>query len=403
MTEGRIPQGMKRVLFVDHVNRILGGAEINLLDLLPALLAGKQWEPAVACFEGSILSDATGQLEVAQFNYGFAKSLNEARFAQRDFSVLTGVRGMMAFPEARQRLHEIVAAFRPHAVISCTNKDHFCAGPVCKRYLIPSIWWVNDILSPDFFSWPVRATFRSQARRYASRLVTVSNYARRALEKEGMPANLMQVIHNGVSLEKLRIHPSSVLREMCGLPANEPLIGIIGRFTPWKGQAFFLKLAEAWTREHPAGHFVLIGQSFNEDQAYEESLRRYVQEHKLNGRVHFVPFQSNIASVLQEMTVIVHASNRPEPFGRVLIEAMAMGVSVIAARAGGVPEIITHGVNGLLAEPENLAEYLNCLRQLMSSEKQRADFAAAGRKTVEEQFTLERVWRQFDEILSAAT
>ncbi len=394
---------MKRVLFVDHVNRILGGAEVNLLELQPVIRAQEKWQPGCACSHGSALSDALAPLAIPQYDYGFPKELNEARFVNRGSALLTGLRGMKALKVVRQKLEQVVVSARPHAIISCTNKDHFCAGPVGRRHLIPSVWWVNDVISPDFFSWPVRAAFCYQARRYASRLVVVSEYARAVLVREGLAPELVRVIHNGVPLPVFDKKSDGVFRELSHLPADEPLIGMVGRYTPWKGQELFLRVAQAWIRESPVGHFILVGQAFNEDQAYELALRKFVTENQLEKRVHFIPFQTNIATVLRELAVLVHASTRPEPFGRVIIEAMAAGVPVIAARSGGVQEIFTHEVDGLFAEPGNANDYLAQLRRLLTSEKERLSLGLAGRRTVEQKFTVERVWQQFESVLAEVT
>ena len=193
--------------------------------------------------------------------------------------------------------------------------------------------------------------------------MAVSEYARRALLQEGLPERLITTIHNGLPLEHYRRTEPGFLRNQLGLPPHQPLAGLVGRHTPWKGQDFFLRLAQAWIRQNQTGHFVLIGHAFNEDQAYEAALRRFVSEHGLSARVHFLPFQQNMAAVLSDLNLLVHASVLPEPFGRVIIEAMAVGTPVLAARAGGVPEIITHEVTGWLAEPGHLESYLAQLQK----------------------------------------
>jgi glycosyltransferase involved in cell wall biosynthesis len=86
------------------------------------------------------------------------------------------------------------------------------------------------------------------------------------------------------------------------------------------------------------------------------SLRQFVTEHRLGKRVHFVPFQSNVAAALSDLEVLIHASLRPEPFGRVIIEAMAMRKPVIASKAGGPLEIVDDGINGFLVPPGDDAE-----------------------------------------------
>jgi glycosyltransferase involved in cell wall biosynthesis len=390
---------MKRVLFVDHVNRILGGAEINLIELLARISRSERWVAACACPCGSNLSAALAEVPIAQWDYGFAPPLNRLRLVGQRFSARASMQGLAALRSARQRLQTILAEFRPSACVSCTNKDHFCVSWACRRARIPSIWWLNDVISSDFFPWPMRVSLRWWARQTAARVIVVSNYARDKLVRSGWPPRLVATIHNGLPLERYARCPPGQLRRLLGLAAEEPLIGMMGRLAPWKGPDFFLRLAQAWIQEAPQGHFVLIGQAFNEDQEYAAGLRRFVTDQGLAARVHFVPFQSEVNAALSDLEVFIHTSIKPEPFGRVIIEAMAVGLPVIAARAGGVPEIVNDGVNGLLAEPGNLPQYLAQLRRLLGSASLRKQLSQAAQQSVGEKFSLERVQRQFMQVI----
>ena len=389
---------MKRVLFVDHVSRILGGAEINLIELLTAARGRGKWAVACACPAGGPLGQALRPLDLPLYDYALPPGLNAFRLVDRRFDFKGALRSLRSLADARRQLRSIVEAFQPDAVVSCTNKDHFAAASVCRQRARPSIWWVNDIVSPEFFTWPVRTAFQQRARRGAARLVTVSEYARQALVREGLPPESVVTIHNGIPLARFAAGRTGALRKLLDLDPHRRLVGIVGRFTPWKGQDFFLRLARRWVSEHADTVFVLIGRAFNEEQDYEASLRRFVTENRLEANVRFVPFQPDIAAVLPDLDVLIHASLRPEPFGRVIIEAMASGIPVIAANAGGVPEIITDGTNGLLAEPGNVESYLDRLRTLLGSPALAAALRQAGERTVHERFTVERVRREFQRL-----
>ena len=167
---------MKRVLFVDHVDRILGGAEINLIELVNT--ASTRWQVACACPAESRLGEAVRRLGVPQHEHRLDPDASQVRFMGRNFSLSKSVRSWQAVRAASAPLRNVISEFKPNAVISCTNRDHFCAAAACRPLRVPSIWWVNDIISSDFFSWPVRATFVRKARATAKRLVAVSEFAR---------------------------------------------------------------------------------------------------------------------------------------------------------------------------------------------------------------------------------
>ncbi len=386
---------MERILFVDHVNRILGGAEINLIELLETNSDRPLWNSFCACDPSSRLGAALNTLQIPQRPHSFGAAVNTFRLAGRGFSLGQAWRSRQALGAAGARLAQIVADINPAAVVSCTGKDHLAAGPICQAAAIPSIWWVNDIISAEFFSWPVRFIFARAARKFASRIVTVSEFAREALIATGIRSSAVRTIHNGIPVERYANCERGILRRELGAALDEPIVGLIGRFNPWKGQRFFLELARKWTTENRPGHFVLVGQAFNEDQSYETELRAFIQTHQLEKRVSVLPFREKIAELLCGLDVLVHASLKPEPFGRVLIEAMAAGVPVLAARAGGVPEILTEGNDGLLAEPGNIEAYAAQLEQLLRDRDLRQRLVENAAKKVKSRFTIERVQDDF--------
>ncbi|MBC8142386.1 MAG: glycosyltransferase family 4 protein [Armatimonadetes bacterium] len=137
-------------------------------------------------------------------------------------------------------------------------------------------------------------------------------------------------------------------RAKLGLPASVPVIGTVGRLQHWKGMHTLIDALPAIHAKHPDAHVVLVGGTHALEPDYEAFLQKRIADAGLQSHVRVTGFQSNIAEWMQAMSVFVHASNT-EPFGIVVIEAMALGKPVIAGAQGGPREIITEGENGLLA------------------------------------------------------
>ena len=391
----------KRILFVDHVSKVLGGAEVNLLELLAAPAAAAHWESHVACAPDSPLEvalrsgSATSTIPIHP--HQFDASLNELRIVGRGLHLRAKLRGWQEVGRATKRLRALLQRIQPDAVISCTNKDHFAAGSAAHALNLPSIWWNNDILSADFFPWPVRAAFSLRARRDATRLAPVSEFCRTALIRARIPATRCVTVHNGIPLNRYHSPSFNPPRAV----GAEPVFGIAGRITPWKGQHLFLEIAAEWIRMGRPGQFVLLGRAFNEDAPFDASLREFIRVRNLGQRIRFLEFQSDMASALASMDGLLHCSTRPEPFGRVLIEAMAVGIPVLAARAGGVPEIITDDVDGLLVPPGDRTAYLAAMRRLTEEPGLSARLVAAGHGTVARRFTVERVAEDFARLVNS--
>lgn len=388
---------MPRVLFVDHVDRILGGAEINLIELIEEAKKHGEWEIGVACRETSQLGKAVA---CQVFDYGFTKELNTLRFSGRALPLLGLFQGWRALSAGMNRLRNIAAEFRAEVMISCTNKDHFAVAAVSKQSRVPAVWWVNDLISSKHFSGPIRAAFRQQAA-FAHSLVPVSFAVRGALRNLGLKDEKLRVIQNGIPLSRYRLVERGFHRKRLGLPNEAPLFGIVARICPWKGQKLFLQIAEKWIRAGEDGHFVIVGRAFNEDQEYQADLERIISDKGLSDRVHFSGFHDDVPAILSDLDTLLHTSERPEPFGRVIIEAMAVGVPVIAADDGGPREIIESGVNGLLAKVGDPTAYCEKLKQLLTQKDLAAHLRNIGRRTVETRFSIERVYNEFVDLLKA--
>jgi glycosyltransferase involved in cell wall biosynthesis len=389
---------MKRVLFVDHVNRVLGGAELNLIELLTELRRSENLHLSIACREGSQLFESLRNLGPRIYDFGHDDRLNKLRFAGRGFPWMRLLSGLSALKESSAKLHKIIRETSADIVVTCANKDHFAAAQACAGTQTRSVWWVNDLVTKDFFSWPARVGFRKYAAN-ADHLIAVSNCVADALKSLAIPAEKIRTIHNGIPLEKYQRADRGLFRHQNNLPANEPLFGVIGRFTEWKGQDLFLNAAARWIHSQRPGHFVLVGQAFNEDHAFVGQLQSFIRKNSLEQRVHLIPFQRNIVEAITDLDVLLHTSKRPEPFGRVIIEAMAIGAPVVAANAGGAREIITHYENGLLARPNDPEDYVTKLREAWPLTVTTQKWIANARKTVEERFSLPRVMNDFEQLL----
>jgi len=131
--------------------------------------------------------------------------------------------------------------------------------------------------------------------------------------------------------------------------------------SPWKGQHVLL---DAVKQCPPEVVVILVGDALFGEQAYVKQLHEQVDRLELGDRVRFLGFRSDIPELMSACDLVVHTSTAPEPFGRVIVEAMLCGTPVIAAAAGGATELVSPGRTGWLCaenEPSTLAEtILNC-------------------------------------------
>jgi glycosyltransferase involved in cell wall biosynthesis len=169
---------------------------------------------------------------------------------------------------------------------------------------------------------------------------------------------------------------------------------LFGRITPWKGQHVFLKALV----ELPDVRGLVAGEALftDEDRRYGHELRELAAELKIADRIHFTGFCSDIVPLLLSADIVVHCSTSPEPFGRVIVEAMLTGRPVIATRAGGAMEIVTDNKTGLLVEPGDSHALAVAIQRLLEDRDLAAELGKAAKQDAEERFGLDRILRQWE-------
>jgi len=170
-------------------------------------------------------------------------------------------------------------------------------------------------------------------------------------QKQLHPLRPVQVVYPSAELEKfdLKLLPTpDKIRHQLGLPHKGALIGIVGRLQHWKGMHTLVEAMPQILQRYPDTHCVLIGGKHDLEPEYGEFLERQIKAFGLERTVIMTGFQSNIPEWMQAIDIFVHASDN-EPFGIVIIEAMALAKPTIAGNQGGPTEIITDGINGLLS------------------------------------------------------
>ncbi len=381
------------------MDRILGGAEVNLVELLDANAHAHPplWQVVCACAKTGPLRQALSSVpNVSTVDYSAAQRFNTVRLVDRSGGLSRFWRGWRAMRAATDELSRIVADVRPNIVVSCTNKDHFAAARLPSHVTTRRAWWVNDLVTSDFFSWPARQGFKHLAKRSSATLIAVSQAVSNALVELGLPLHSIRTSPNGIPIAR---YARTTQPMQASADHTQLTIGVIGRFTPWKGQQLALEVAKLCRDQRLPVRFILVGQAFNEDQAYELALREFVDLHQLQKRVEFRPFQNDITSTLSQLDILLHASTKPEPFGRVIIEAMAAGVAVIAARNGGVTEILTHNQDGWLAQSGSAESYVQGISTLLTNPTLRARLTQRAMGVVHEKFNVDRVLMQFDRVI----
>ncbi|MEM1013391.1 MAG: glycosyltransferase family 4 protein [Planctomycetota bacterium] len=336
-----------------------GGAELSLVHLLSGgSMNGVTWSLAVPCDGGIASAARAGGVEV--------EIVNEAR-----------VRQVARFCRGINRIRRLSRRVRADLILSWMPHSHWWGMPAGKLAGVPTAWFQKDRALPD------RRTTRWTASLPCRAILANSLYTAR-LQSKMSPKRPIHVVPSGVDIERFdpdRLPSPRDCRRELGLPPDGPLIGIVGRLQAWKGIETVIRALALVRQTHAAARLVIVGGPHGSEPDHPAELRSIASEVGVLDRLTFtgaVP-HDDVPHYMQACDVLVHAS-RLEPFGIVVVEALALGKPLVAANSGGPRHTVTDGVDGLLAP---FADHDALARQLSRLLNGGPEVEAVGRRARE--------------------
>ena len=359
-----------RVLAIDQ-SGVLGGAELSLLEIVKALRARIE----VVLFDDGPFRTAldTAGVNVRVLDSGALREVRKQGGTPPLGQALKGVAALVRATVARARHADVIYANTQRAMVIGA-----LAGRLARR---PVVWHLRDIVSAEHFGRKQLRIIKWCAKLGLAHVIANSAASARAFaDLTGFDEKQIDVVFNGIAaapFDALRNVPVATLRARLKLPQDAYLVGSFSRLARWKGQHVLLEAMVL----NPHMHAVLVGAPLFGEDPYEVELRAFVANHGLGDRVHFLGFQHDIAACMCAVDAVAHTSITPEPFGRVIVEGMLAQRPVVAARAGGVLEIVEDGVNGVLCEPGDAHGLADVLAELRSNTALRERLVRNGYQT----------------------
>lgn len=221
--------------------------------------------------------------------------------------------------------------------------------------------------------------FGSRVMGWADAVIVPSRTIEKHMRKDfNVSENKIVLISRGVDLQKYPFEPRK--------SPKKPIIAMIGRLTPIKGHKDFLKALSLLKKRGGDFSAWLIGDNTGYDRYYEDLIGMR-DSLGLKNDVDFLGHQENIADLLKKIDLLVFPSTYPESFGRVVIEAQAAGVPVVASRLGGAQEIIEEGVTGLLFQAGLPQEIAAAIQRVLGDAVATSRMSLAARIKVEKEFS----------------
>ncbi len=400
------------------VSAQLGGTERVLLELAERLFEFGVVLRVVTPRHGPLiqmLENIGVPAEVVPANDSFLKSSQQSGHV---LSLLGGLAGLVEWSRALET-HPFCRT--ADVVYTVSFKTHVA---VALSHLRPVVWHLHEFPPPTTgLVWKLLANHVPEA------LVTNSKAARRAwgatvspfweqeigwgrrtVPKRQLPSGSRHravAVLNGVNLDRFKPRArTGWIHEALGIGREHRLIGMPAVLARWKGQPEVLEAFQQVRDELPDVDLVFVGGSIYDTVAerdYGAELQAMIED--ASPRVHLLPFQQDVELTYPEFDLAMHYSVRPEPFGRIILEAMASGVPVVAANEGGPPEILGDGIGprregGWLAEPRDPAALAQIIRSAFTLPNEILhSVGEAGRRRAEDFFSARRFAREVATVL----
>lgn len=390
-----------RVLFVNPI-AALGGSERSLLDVLASLVATTpEVEPTLLVLgEGELGERARAlgvRVETAPAPPALA-ALGESKASARELGAALPalVRTLPAGLSYVSELRHVTTRLAPRVVHTNGMKAHVLMALAAPEFA--RVVHLRDFAGERPVS---RHALPLLAR---GSLILANSRAVEADARRVAPRARTRTVYNGIDLEEFRPGPRELtaLAALARLPLPSPAVTTIGMVATrawWKGHRTFLRAAALVRAAEPTRElrFYVVGGAIygaRGSEISESELERLIAELGLERDVGLVPFQRQAAPIYRGLDIVVHPSERPEPFGRTIVEAMATGRPVVVSRAGGAQELFVEGQSALGHRPGDAEDLARALLELLRDETLRTRLGTAARAEAEARFDRRRLGRE---------
>jgi L-malate glycosyltransferase len=360
-----------RVLFVNHTAQISGG-ERSLLALLPAIEG--QIRATVAAPDGDLSACVRALGVPVRTIPGTDGSLK--------LHPTHTPRAAAELARAAWSVRRIALRERSDLVHANSIRAGLVAVAAASMGGPPALVHVRDVLPPGVLAGLTRAVLGGGA-------AAIVGNSRHTLDRFAPPRGsaVRAVAYSTVDLDALTAAAEidrGQARCRIGIPPDlGPVLGLVAQITPWKAQDDAVRIMAGLRAAHPSVRLVLVGSTKfvsratrHDNRAFADAVQRLIDELGVRDRVALLGERDDIPRVLPALDMLL-APSWDEPFGRTVVEAMALGIPVAATSVGGPREVVRDGVDGVLLPPRRPEVWIETLAELL---KDRDRLAAMSRQ-----------------------
>lgn len=387
----------KKIIFIHH-GASIGGAPFSMLEILRRI-DRKKFRTLVILPETGPFSDLLKKEDIKYkiiplFIFYYCPQC-ETSLSIKDLPILLRdiFRNLLCLPKILKRENPDVVIINASPLL--------LSGLIAKLMGKKVIWHIRETIStekPGVLKRIIAAIIRFSAKK----TIVMSRFSLKNVGRLGL--NNAAIVHGGVDLKKFR--PKSVSSEefkKLGLNENDKIVGFVGQIYEEKGCFKLIETAPLVIQKLPDVKFLIVGSGdmmdrendndskISENHKIDRLFRRMVDKKKLSDHFIFLGQRFDVEDILPLIDCLTFPSIAPEPFGGIMVEAMACGLPVVASDIGASQEIVVDNITGLLVKPGDPKALSEALIDILTDEEKARRFGEAGRKRAEELFDIEKI------------
>lgn len=364
---------MPQAILCVSASGVVGGAERSLVELVRAL-DRRLFDPVVAIPGPGPLHTMLASAGVEVFQ------LPSARFQRTRCPLrLAGMGARWAV--ASVKLARLARRLGADLIHSNGTTAHLIGGPAAALIHVPCVWHVRDLHKLGCLPRLLAP--------FTQGVVFVSNAVRQSVRLPADAPAIARTIPNAIDADAFErsAQPGALRREL-DLAPGCPLVLMAAQMVPWKGHETFIRAVALLKERRPGLAAAIAGADpYGEQEQYARSLHEVVRELGLERTVHFLGHRDDVASLMADSDVVVVPSHG-EPFGRVALEAMAVGRPVVGTEGGGLSEVVADGETGLIVPQGDPVAMAAAVEGILGNPEMSRSMCEAGRLHVRERFAV---------------
>jgi glycosyltransferase involved in cell wall biosynthesis len=329
----------RSILYLDHSAKQVGGGQFSLLLLLNHLDRSR-YRPILVCGRRGWLSQKAEELCVQvhvlpihpRLLDMYREELRVNPWAGFEYAYQVGP----SVIDLRRMIHRLGITL----VHTNETLSHILGGLASRAAGVNHISHIRSIYKPGIQGDAIRRAIVT----LSDRVIVVSKAVKEMFKPFRRANARVRTIYNAVDTSAFKGSENrDLIRKQLGIKNGEVAVGIVGRLVAWKGHELFLNAASKVAEQIPWARFVVVGEG-----PLMGHLVRFAESLRIDGRTNFVGFREDVLEVISSLDILVLSSVEPDPFPRVVIEAMTVGMPVVAVKTGGVEEALGNREGGVV-------------------------------------------------------